>query len=1398
MVFLTRPEHHSGHFSKSGRAARVKRTIAVFACASILAGFSAVTATRPAQAEDTGTIHPYAATGVGPDVVTGATTSSPDVASTKYTVSADDTGVEAVQYNKLGHNYDIARFSSSSRTPDLTVTLTDGTLINSVNIYPARYYPSDAVTVSADKKSLTFQMSASADLNYVIVMVNGDSTNASGQPYLAIVNDPLEDSASRPDTTSAADSSGVNTQTGVLNFQEFATAYLKAHPNSTAQTAVAPTTSQVAGQTLGGSTISATQQTSQGTLVPATTVNVRYPNQRIMSANDVTYAMQAAMKQIVESNGEINTLYFPDGTYVGSGLEINGVDGSKLKGGKLKVYVDEGALILNRIQAYQEAMEPAIGIWNSSNVEIDGRGVIDGNGVANYDAVTSGDKHDAITSQHQGGVMVMHSSDITFNDTYVRNVKQWNWETHTAKNVTLNNIKGLTPYALPWVDGTDFASGQNITANEVFTLGNDDAFASGHYNPSNGFGPTVSGTQSYYKLGTASADLQGFVNAVAAYYAVKDLIGWDSNSWDNADSSDISVTNTLNWTVGPGNGIRLGHQALGYQLKNYTFDNFNPIGQQTSAIAVQNNTNIYPRYQNVTIKNSSFDTSRTGGMSINGGDGGTHTITADMQQNQGYAPNPDGSGSTYTINRTPIPSVTLDNVWFSNKVSQSMSYITDATLNNIYVGGKLVTYTNQFGLATSNVTTLNFTYTDANGATQDVAQNSPPTFTAPTTTAMTATNDNVLRFTVAATDPDPGDNVVLAATGLPSGATFDPSTGIFQWKPGSGNVGSTYPVTFTAADKGAQAGAYDPTTTAVKISVVSSEHGVSSIATTGDTYVGAWSGDQATNKSADLTLITRNTGQGLMGEKYTTGSGDGKISYVQFDLSNLSSTDLPSQASLQLTYVGHRASSTSQTDNLIVTPVSDATCTGGASSCPVSTMTWKSQPSFTATSDNTASSASFSIGTTVVPEGGGTHQTNAIDGRKISVDVTSFVKSAVTAGQKTLLLAVSNASSTNELRFVSAEGAASGGLTNATADMAPTLALMTVKPGAVTGPTSQTLYEGTTGSTDPFTLTGASPFSVALTGDTAGGRISWNSATNSLAFAEGISAGTHTLSIDVTTSDGQTASLGFTLTVKANAVTSIAVTKQPNTTQYTVGDSFDKSGLEVTATMADATTRVLDPSEYTVTAPNLMGVGTQNATVSLNSDSSVTAQFSVTVKAPVFSDVSSSTMFYKEISWLANQGVTTGWVSEDGTRYYQPLAEIHRDAMAAYLYRLAGSPQYTAPPTSPFTDLKPTDEYYKQICWLKDEGITTGYSDGTYRPLDPVNRDAMAAFLYRYDKSPEFTAPSTSPFTDVQPTDQFYKEMAWLNAQGISTGWPDGTYRPTTPVARDAMAAFLFRLKKQG
>lgn len=187
--------------------------------------------------------------------------------------------------------------------------------------------------------------------------------------------------------------------------------------------------------------------------------------------------------------------------------------------------------------------------------------------------------------------------------------------------------------------------------------------------------------------------------------------------------------------------------------------------------------------------------------------------------------------------------------------------------------------------------------------------------------------------------------------------------------------------------------------------------------------------------------------------------------------------------------------------------------------------------------------------------------------------------------------------------------------------------------------------------------------------------------------------------------------------------------------------------------------------------------------------------------ATSFVDVKSTTAFQKEITWLASTGVTTGWKTSTGAYEFRPLQNVNRDVMAAFLYRLQGSPQYTAPATSPFKDVPRNHVFYKEICWLNSKGISTGWavSGGReYRPTQSVNRDTMAAFLYRLAGKPSFTPPSKPLFRDVPTSHVFYKEISWLAASGITTGWPasyGSVYRPTLSVKRDVMAAFLYRYK---
>lgn len=172
-----------------------------------------------------------------------------------------------------------------------------------------------------------------------------------------------------------------------------------------------------------------------------------------------------------------------------------------------------------------------------------------------------------------------------------------------------------------------------------------------------------------------------------------------------------------------------------------------------------------------------------------------------------------------------------------------------------------------------------------------------------------------------------------------------------------------------------------------------------------------------------------------------------------------------------------------------------------------------------------------------------------------------------------------------------------------------------------------------------------------------------------------------------------------------------------------------------------------------------------------------------------FRDVRTTSPFAAEIGWVSDLGYLRGWA--DGT--FRPYSPIHRDAMAAVFHRMAGSPDFAPPASSPFADIRPHQQFYREICWARDRGLLTGWSNGAFRALRPITRDASCALFYRAAGSPGYSAPAGSPFRDISPRTQFYKEICWAHSVGITTGWPDRTFRPLSPTARNAMAAFLRR-----
>ena len=130
------------------------------------------------------------------------------------------------------------------------------------------------------------------------------------------------------------------------------------------------------------------------------------------------------------------------------------------------------------------------------------------------------------------------------------------------------------------------------------------------------------------------------------------------------------------------------------------------------------------------------------------------------------------------------------------------------------------------------------------------------------------------------------------------------------------------------------------------------------------------------------------------------------------------------------------------------------------------------------------------------------------------------------------------------------------------------------------------------------------------------------------------------------------------------------------------------------------------------------------------------------------------------------------------------------------LARIVESTSTPPPPNPGFSDVPASAFYADAVAWLKAEGITTGTSATTFSPNDPVTRGQMAAFLFRLAGE-----PGGSPahgFSDV-PASAFYANaVKWLKAEGITTGTSATTFSPSDPVTRGQMAAFLYRYANEG
>ena len=179
-----------------------------------------------------------------------------------------------------------------------------------------------------------------------------------------------------------------------------------------------------------------------------------------------------------------------------------------------------------------------------------------------------------------------------------------------------------------------------------------------------------------------------------------------------------------------------------------------------------------------------------------------------------------------------------------------------------------------------------------------------------------------------------------------------------------------------------------------------------------------------------------------------------------------------------------------------------------------------------------------------------------------------------------------------------------------------------------------------------------------------------------------------------------------------------------------------------------------------------------------------------------FTDVPPTHNYQKAVYWASDEGIAAGYTGAR-LGLFGINDDITRGQVVMFLWRAKGKPE-PKKNTQTFKDVPTTHNFYKAIQWAAEEGITGGYTGkraGYFGPNDNCTRGQIATFLWRYAGKP---APkkNTQTFSDVPTKHNFYKAIQWASEQGITAGYSDGSFGINKTCTRGHCVTFTYRMLK--
>ncbi|MBQ9968180.1 MAG: S-layer homology domain-containing protein [Oscillospiraceae bacterium] len=144
---------------------------------------------------------------------------------------------------------------------------------------------------------------------------------------------------------------------------------------------------------------------------------------------------------------------------------------------------------------------------------------------------------------------------------------------------------------------------------------------------------------------------------------------------------------------------------------------------------------------------------------------------------------------------------------------------------------------------------------------------------------------------------------------------------------------------------------------------------------------------------------------------------------------------------------------------------------------------------------------------------------------------------------------------------------------------------------------------------------------------------------------------------------------------------------------------------------------------------------------------------------------------------------------------FSPNTSMSRAMLVTVLYRMA---EASAPAGgSTFSDVEEGQWYTDAVRWAADNGIVSGYGGDTFGVHDLVTREQLAAILYRYAQKQLFDVSVSNDltlFADYSTISSYaVSALGWANGAGLINGRTETALAPLGTATRAEVAAIIHR-----